>query len=71
MTQAMIAEVDEDLDNRLSYREYLLVYKKAHAGTLQCVGLVTLASSVNVHEVGTRGAKDFFDAKANQINEAG
>lgn len=67
--KAMIAEVDDDGDGMLSFREFLMIYKKAAAGTLRSVGLVKLAASVNVSEVGAKGAKAFFDAKAAEINQ--
>eukprot|EP00041_Stephanoeca_diplocostata_P034149 m.1147428 g.1147428 ORF g.1147428 m.1147428 type:complete len:146 (-) comp24471_c0_seq15:5473-5910(-) len=47
----MIAEVDEDNDGKMSFREFLLVYRKAAAGDLQIAGLEKLASSCNVSEV--------------------
>jgi hypothetical protein len=68
--KAMIAEVDDDGDQMLSFREFLMIYKKAAAGTLQCAGLVKLAGSVNVTEVGAKGAKAFFDAHATANSQA-
>lgn len=62
----MIKEVDEDGDGRLSFREFLLVYRKARAGELQAdSGLSQLAklTEVDVDSVGVNGAKEFFEAK--------
>lgn len=49
----MIKEVDEDGDNMISFREFLMIFKKAAAGELSCEGLTSLAESVNVAEVGS------------------
>ncbi|KFO59620.1 EF-hand domain-containing protein D2, partial [Corvus brachyrhynchos] len=54
----MIKEVDEDLDSKLSFREVR--------------GLHALArlSEIDVSTEGVKGAKNFFEAKAQAINEA-
>lgn len=67
----MIKEVDEDGDGRLSFREFLLVYRKAKAGELhEDSGLAKLAmlTEVDVDKVGVNGAKEFFEAKVNYDN---
>uniref|UniRef100_A0A0K8TQ50 EF-hand domain-containing protein n=1 Tax=Tabanus bromius TaxID=304241 RepID=A0A0K8TQ50_TABBR len=67
--KAMIAEVDEDHDGRISFREFLLIYRKAQAGELDTdSGLSELArrTEINVDEVGVGGAKTFFEAKIEQ-----
>lgn len=64
--KSMIEEVDEDGDGRLSFREFLLVYRKAQAGELAAdSGLAQLAklTEVDVDKVGVNGAKEFFEAK--------
>ncbi|KAF4517718.1 hypothetical protein B566_EDAN013396 [Ephemera danica] len=64
--KGMIQEVDEDLDNQISFREFLLIYRKAQAGELtQDSGLSALArlTEIDVDEVGVSGAKNFFEAK--------
>lgn len=69
----MIKEVDEDLDNKLSFREFLLIFRKAAAGELaEDSGLCALArlSEIDVSEEGVKGAKSFFEAKVNAINES-
>ncbi|XP_027592174.1 EF-hand domain-containing protein D2 isoform X1 [Pipra filicauda] len=69
----MIKEVDEDLDSKLSFREFLLIFRKAAAGELQeDSGLHALArlSEIDVSTEGVKGAKNFFEAKAQAINEA-
>ncbi|XP_071805131.1 EF-hand domain-containing protein D2-like [Asterias amurensis] len=65
----MIKEVDEDLDNRISYREFLLIFRKAAAGELDTdSGLSALArlTEIDVDKEGVGGAKDFFEAKINE-----
>nr|XP_058922732.1 EF-hand domain-containing protein D2 isoform X2 [Kogia breviceps] len=62
----MIKEVDEDFDSKLSFREFLLIFRKAAAGELQeDSGLHVLArlSEIDVSTEGVKGAKSFFEAK--------
>uniref|UniRef100_A0A671PJX9 EF-hand domain-containing protein D2-like n=1 Tax=Sinocyclocheilus anshuiensis TaxID=1608454 RepID=A0A671PJX9_9TELE len=69
----MIKEVDEDLDGKLSFREFLLIFKKAAAGELaEDSGLHVLArlSEIDVSTEGVKGAKSFFEAKVQAINES-
>ncbi|KAG7478435.1 hypothetical protein MATL_G00080350 [Megalops atlanticus] len=69
----MIKEVDEDLDNKLSFREFLLIFRKAAAGELaEDSGLHALArlSEIDVSTEGVKGAKTFFEAKVQAINDA-
>ncbi|KAL7399185.1 hypothetical protein ABVT39_021105 [Epinephelus coioides] len=69
----MIKEVDEDLDNKLSFREFLLIFRKAAAGELaEDSGLSVLArlSEINVSAEGVKGAKTFFEAKVKAINDS-
>lgn len=68
----MIKEVDEDLDSKLSFREFLLIFRKAAAGELaEDSGLSVLArlSEIDVSTEGVKGAKTFFEAKVQAINE--
>eukprot|EP00051_Salpingoeca_urceolata_P026832 m.478913 g.478913 ORF g.478913 m.478913 type:complete len:191 (-) comp21272_c0_seq1:180-752(-) len=65
--KAMIKEVDEDTDDKISFREFLLIFRKAAAGELVCDGLTTIASSVDVTEVGVGGAKNFFEQQAAKL----
>jgi hypothetical protein len=70
--KAMIKEVDEDGDSKISFREFLLIYRKAKAGELaEESGLSRLAelTEINVEEVGVGGAKDFFEAKIEELNK--
>lgn len=67
--KAMIAEVDEDQDGKISFREFLLIYRKARAGELisdSGLGQLARLTEIDVDEVGVGGAKDFFEAKIEQ-----
>ncbi|XP_078492380.1 EF-hand domain-containing protein D2-like [Ciona intestinalis] len=44
--KAMMKEVDEDMDTRISFREFLLIFRKAASGELQVDGLKVLADKV-------------------------
>ncbi|XP_009459319.1 PREDICTED: EF-hand domain-containing protein D2 [Nipponia nippon] len=69
----MIKEVDEDLDSKLSFREFLVIFRKAAAGELQeDSGLHALArlSEIDVSTEGVKGAKSFFEAKVQAIHDA-
>ncbi|KAM4610387.1 EF-hand domain-containing protein D2 [Polymixia lowei] len=69
----MIKEVDEDLDNKLSFREFLLIFRKSAAGELaEDSGLSVLArlSEIDVSTEGVKGAKTFFEAKVQAISES-
>jgi hypothetical protein len=70
--KAMIKEVDEDDDGAISFREFLLIFRKAAAGELQDKGLSLLAQQceINVEEVGVDGAKNFFEAKIAAIRKS-
>ncbi|XP_013779488.1 EF-hand domain-containing protein D2-like [Limulus polyphemus] len=62
----MIQEVDEDKDNKISFREFLLIFRKANAGDLTVdSGLDQLAklTEIDVDQEGVGGAKSFFEAK--------
>ncbi|XP_062872727.1 EF-hand domain-containing protein D1 [Trichomycterus rosablanca] len=67
----MIREVDEDYDGKLSYREFLLIFRRAAAGELEDDDpLMALArlSEINVSNEGVKGARDFFEAKAQALS---
>ncbi|XP_020787368.2 EF-hand domain-containing protein D2 [Boleophthalmus pectinirostris] len=69
----MMKEVDEDLDNKLNFKEFLMIFRKAAAGELaQDSGLEMLArlSEIDVSAEGVKGAKTFFEAKVQAINES-
>nr|XP_020643097.1 EF-hand domain-containing protein D1 [Pogona vitticeps] len=69
----MIKEVDEDFDGKLSFREFLLIFHKAAAGELEeDSGLMALAklSEIDVALEGVKGAKNFFEAKAQALSSA-
>lgn len=70
--KAMIKEVDEDNDNKISFREFLLIFRKANAGELleeSGLGKLAKLTEINVEEVGVGGAKDFFEAKIRVLNK--
>ncbi|XP_073674282.1 EF-hand domain-containing protein D1 [Garra rufa] len=67
----MIKEVDEDYDGKLSYREFLLIFRRAAAGELEEEsGLMALArlSEIDVSTEGVLGARDFFEAKVQALS---
>eukprot|EP01097_Dermamoeba_algensis_P006459 TRINITY_DN4041_c0_g1_i1.p1 TRINITY_DN4041_c0_g1~~TRINITY_DN4041_c0_g1_i1.p1 ORF type:complete len:183 (-),score=68.79 TRINITY_DN4041_c0_g1_i1:107-655(-) len=66
--KAMIKEVDEDNDNMISYREFLLIFRLSKTGKLVHDGLKKLASSCDVSKEGVGGAKSFFETKAAALN---
>merc|ERR1711892_307606 len=73
--KAIIKAVDEDLGNALTFREFLLIFRKLAAGDLadrnQDDGLLQLAKlcSIDVGEIGVGGAKNFFEAKIKMVNQ--
>lgn len=70
--KAMIKEVDEDDDGAISFREFLMIFRKARAGELDLesgLGQLASLSEVDVDEVGVGGAKTFFEAKIAQVNK--
>ncbi|XP_050025730.1 EF-hand domain-containing protein D2 [Dermacentor andersoni] len=67
----MIRQVDEDYDGTINFREFLLIFKKARDGELSTDGgLSALArlTSIDVEKAGVGGAKNFFEAKAMELN---
>ncbi|KAH9376948.1 hypothetical protein HPB48_002737 [Haemaphysalis longicornis] len=67
----MIRQVDEDFDGTINFREFLLIFKKARDGELSTDGgLCALArlTSIDVEKAGVGGAKNFFEAKAMELN---
>jgi hypothetical protein len=68
--KAMIKEVDEDNDGEISFREFMLIFRKAHAGELQIEGLAKIAASCDVSKEGVGGAKTFFEAKVKQQSDS-
>lgn len=70
--KGMIKEVDEDNDGRLSFHEFMLVFRKARAGELdENSGLAQLArlAEIDVDKVGVNGAKEFFEAKIQELTK--
>merc|ERR1711983_541783 len=73
MVKAMIKEEEEDDEEAISFREFMLIFRKAAAGELQeDSGLSLLAQQceINVEEVGVDGAKNFFEAKIAAIRKS-
>ncbi|BFZ23583.1 hypothetical protein BsWGS_26622 [Bradybaena similaris] len=69
----MIREVDEDHDDKISFREFLLIFRKAAAGDLtEGSGLYDLYKNMDEIDVdveGVQAAKNFFQAKIEQQTE--
>jgi len=64
--KAMIQEVDEDEDGMISFREFMMIFRKAAAGELKedsGLGVLAKQFEIDVDEVGVEGAKTFFEAK--------
>merc|ERR1719458_2337573 len=61
--KAMIKEVDEDDDSAISFREFLMIFRKARLGELATL------SEVDVDAVGVGGAKTFFEAKIVEVSK--
>lgn len=68
--KAMIKEVDEDHDDKIDFREFLLIFRKANDGELEAgSGLMDLfenMTEIDVEKEGVKGAKNFFQAKIEQ-----
>ena len=59
-------EVDEDDDGMISFREFMMIFRKAAAGELKedsGLGVLAKQFEIDVDEVGVEGAKTFFEAK--------
>merc|ERR1712018_31995 len=70
--KAMIQEVDEDGDGMISFREFMMIFRKAAAGELKedsGLGVLAKQCSIDVDEVGVEGAKTFFEAKVAAIRK--
>lgn len=65
--KAMIKEVDEDFDSKISFREFLLIFRKAAAGELEegsgLLDLYANITEIDVDKEGVKGAKNFFQSK--------
>jgi len=70
--KAMIREVDEDKDNRISFREFLLIFRKAMAGEFPegsgLYDIYRLMTEIDVDKEGVKGAKNFFEAKIDELS---
>ena len=72
----MIRQVDEDHENKINFKGFLTIFRKANNGELkQESGLQQLFQSISIEidvaETGVKGAKDFFEAqviKKKQVN---
>ena len=71
--KAMIKEVDEDDDGAISFREFLMIFKKASKGELDLesgLGQLATSAEVDIDEVGVGGAKSFFEAKIAEVSKS-
>ncbi len=50
----------------LVFLQFMLIFKKAHDGTLQIEGLKAIANVCDVTSEGVKGAKSFFEAKVQE-----
>jgi hypothetical protein len=50
-----------------AFIQFMLIFRYARNGTLEIEGLKTIATTCNVAEEGVKGAKGFFDAKAQEV----
>jgi len=65
----MIKEIDEDFDGMISFREFLLIFRKAAAGELKNGSLMEIYRQMYVVDVdleGVKGAANFFTAKIDE-----
>lgn len=64
----MIRSVDEDQDQKINFKEFMMIFRKAKNGELKVdSGLKQLFDSVmeiDVGEAGVKGAKSFFEQQA-------
>ncbi len=75
----MIKQVDEDQDGKISFREFLLIFRKAMSdngeienekSTITSVlqQLYSMLVEIDVSKEGVGGAKNFFEAKVNHFS---
>ena len=48
--------------------QFMLIFRYARNGTLEIEGLKTIAATCNVAEEGVKGAKGYFEARANEVS---
>jgi hypothetical protein len=64
----MIKQVDEDQDNKINFKEFLMIFRKAKNGELKADGglqkLYDQVMEIDVSEAGVKGAKTFFEQQA-------
>jgi len=75
--RALIREVDQDSDGKVSYREFLSIFQKNKENQLSA-NLAAFANDltskledleeINVSDVGVGVAKNFFEAKVQKVN---
>lgn len=77
----MIKQVDEDQDDKISFREFLLIFRKAMSDTNENENdkssitsvlqqLYSMLVEIDVAKEGVGGAKNFFEAKVAAIKES-
>ena len=52
-----------------AFIQFMLIFRYARNGTLEIEGLKTIATTCNVAEEGVKGAKGFFEAKAQEVSK--
>ncbi|CAD5115743.1 DgyrCDS4688 [Dimorphilus gyrociliatus] len=72
--KAMIKEIDEDHDNKVNFREFLLIFRKAASGEFDSGSafyeIYNNLSEIDVDKEGVTGAKGFFEAKIKEQAKA-
>lgn len=66
----MIEEIDEDGDGQINFKEFLTIFRKASLGELvfgSALSAMAQLLSIDVSEVGVKGAAEFFEAKAKAL----
>lgn len=77
----MIKQVDEDQDGKISFREFLLIFRKAMSDTNENENnkssiasvlqqLYSMLVEIDVAKEGVGGAKNFFEAKVAAVKES-
>ena len=68
--KGILKEIDEDKDEKVSLREFILIFRKVKKGEFANLkGFQEMVQSINVAEVGVGGAKNFFEQKMKEASK--